>query len=327
MTESMLTVVMYHYVRDMTKSAYPSLKALNFADFKQQIEYFENYYRFVTVKDVIEALYTGKKLPRNAILLTFDDGYSDHYEYVLPVLREKRIQGCFFAPGRPIVEKVVLPVNKIQFLLAAASSVDELLSELYGFLDLYSAEFGLLPIENYYSRLAHADYFDTKEVVFVKKMLSMELPMGCRERILNAFFSRYITEDETSFAEHLYLSRDQLKEMIRAGMYIGCHGYNHLWLAEVSRGEQEKDIDRALDFLEGVDANIDEWALTYPYESYNHSLIEVIAERGCKLGFIEEENIAHLDAKNAFTLFRLDTNEFPKAGDGLPNKWSKRVVQ
>src|SRR4051812_20560022 len=38
--------------------------------------------------DEIEAARTGqKKLPSNAILLTFDDGYAGHYNRVFPLLR------------------------------------------------------------------------------------------------------------------------------------------------------------------------------------------------------------------------------------------------
>jgi peptidoglycan/xylan/chitin deacetylase (PgdA/CDA1 family) len=316
---------MYHYVRDMKKTAYPNLKALDIEDFKQQIGYLERYYSFVSMEDVIRALYGEGSIPQNAVLLTFDDGYLDHYKYVYPVLTERQIQGSFFVPGRPVVEKVVLPVNKIQFLLAATSSIEELLRELYEFLDLFRTDFDLLPTKEYYSRAAHADYFDTQDVVFFKKMLSMELPVECRRRILNELFSKHVTEDERGFANDLYLSETQVKEMIKAGMYIGCHGYNHLWLGEVSRGEQERDISLALDFLGAVGANTDEWAITYPYESYNDSLVEVISDRGCKVGFVEREDIAKLDRNNAFHIARLDTNEFPKIATSKPNRWTEKI--
>ena len=49
--------------------------------------------------------------------MTFDDGYKDHYTYVLPVLLENNIQGSFYIPTKCFQDKKVLDVNKIHFIL------------------------------------------------------------------------------------------------------------------------------------------------------------------------------------------------------------------
>lgn len=51
-----LTVVMYHYVRDLKNSRYPQIKGLQTELFKEQIEYMKRHYHFVTVEDVIRTL-------------------------------------------------------------------------------------------------------------------------------------------------------------------------------------------------------------------------------------------------------------------------------
>ena len=35
-------------------------------------------------------------IPENSCLLTFDDGYKDHIDYVLPELMKRKLQGSFF---------------------------------------------------------------------------------------------------------------------------------------------------------------------------------------------------------------------------------------
>ena len=50
-------------------------------------------------------------------MLTFDDGFIDHYKYVFPHLLEKKIKACFYPPIQVIKNKTVLDVNKIHFIL------------------------------------------------------------------------------------------------------------------------------------------------------------------------------------------------------------------
>lgn len=51
---SKLTIVMYHYVRDLKNSRYPGIKGLDYSLFKQQIEFFEQKFSVVTMEKVLE---------------------------------------------------------------------------------------------------------------------------------------------------------------------------------------------------------------------------------------------------------------------------------
>ena len=114
-----LTIIMYHYVRDLKNSRFPEIKGLDVDLFKEQIGYLEKNYHFVTAEQVIAAFKKEEKLPSKAVLLTFDDAYVDHYTNVFPILEHKKIQGCFYPPVKAITEHSVLDVNKIHFILAA----------------------------------------------------------------------------------------------------------------------------------------------------------------------------------------------------------------
>jgi peptidoglycan/xylan/chitin deacetylase (PgdA/CDA1 family) len=82
-----LTVVMYHYVRRLSESRYPEIKALERDSFIEQLKYIRRFYTPVDCRQVISSLKGRGALPSNAILLTFDDGYQDHFETVFPILR------------------------------------------------------------------------------------------------------------------------------------------------------------------------------------------------------------------------------------------------
>ena len=46
-------------------------------------------------------------------MLTFDDGYKDHYKYVMPALVKKKISGCFFPSAENIIKNNVTETSKI----------------------------------------------------------------------------------------------------------------------------------------------------------------------------------------------------------------------
>lgn len=131
-------VIMYHYVRNLQGSRYPQIKGLELQYFKQQISFLkENQFQFVSLQDVMER----RKLGKNSVLLTFDDGYLDHYLNVFPILIENGISGLFSMPAKIIREKKVLDVNKIHFILASAH-VLAVRDKLFALLNKYRSEYG-----------------------------------------------------------------------------------------------------------------------------------------------------------------------------------------
>jgi len=318
---------MYHYVRELPYTRYPEIKALLTSEFKEQLAYLKKYYTFVTVTDCLNALQNEYDLPTDACLLTFDDGYIDHFATVFPILEENGIQGCFFPPAKAILAGEVLDVNKIHFLLASAyKHLDQLISDIYGCLDKYRSQYQLKSNSHYYSKLAVKNRFDPAEIVFIKRLLQTELEENVRKLITDGLFQKYVTKDEKSFSRGLYMDLDQIRCMAQNGMYIGSHGFNHYWLNKLPPERQEWEIDESLKFLKLANAPTENWLMCYPYGAYNDSLIEILKKKACTLAFTTEVNIANLSKENAYTLERLDTNDFPKISYCNPNIWTKKLL-
>ena len=108
------------------------------------------------------------------------------------------------------------------------------------------------------------------------------------------------------------MNKDQMKCMVRHGMCVGSHGYDHYWLDSLVPEQQAKEVDESLKFLRDIGVDMDSWVMCYPYGACNESLIQIIKERGCKLGLTTRVAEADLSVDNAFLLPRLDTNDFPK---------------
>ncbi|EPE01263.1 polysaccharide deacetylase family protein [Capnocytophaga sp. oral taxon 336] len=323
-----LTVVMYHYVRDLKHSIYPSIKGLDVALFKEQVAFLKKHYSFVTVEEVIAATQGIHKLPSHPVLLTFDDAYIDHFTYVFPILKNEGVQGAFYAPVKAITQHKVLDVNKIHFILASTpeEKMSSLLKEIALLLDKYREVYHLESFEFYYKKLAQLDRFDTKEVIFVKRLLQVELVEKLRNIITTELFKKIVGVEEGTFSRELYMSEDQMKYMVSAGMHIGSHGYDHYWLGSLPKEKQEVEIKESLKFIENIGGDIKHWTICYPYGNYNDDTITLLKENHCALGFTTEVKLADINNQmgdNVFKIPRLDTNDLPKDAKALPNNWYK----
>ena len=313
-----LYIAMYHYTRDLSHSRYPQIKGLDTSLFRQQLEYMKNNFNFVTMEEVIEAAEDRYLLPNNALLLTFDDGYVDNYTYAMPLLEEFGAQGSFFIPAKTFATHQLLDVNKIHYILASAD-IRELVTDTKKAMDYYRGkEFDFASTDELFEQYAVANRFDTKETIFVKRMLQTVLPERLRHKISSDLFEKYVGITEEQLAYELYMTEDQIRTMKRHGMHIGLHGSDHYWLANLETDKMKKDIDMA---LEVMDEFIDRkrWVLNYPYGNYNDDVIEYISSKGACLGMTTEVKVAHIGQDDRFKLPRLDCNDFPPKSSTFRN--------
>lgn len=309
---SQVTIVMYHYVRDVARTRYPNVKGLSIDGFRRQVGHLQQHHTIVRMEDVIAAA-EGAQLPPNAALLTFDDGYAEHYDVVFPILHDLGLQGSFFPPVAPVRDAELLDVNRVHFILASASSPTDLAGEVDRQVSELRSPYGLDSVEAYRAEWAHANRFDDADTIYVKRMLQTALPPEVRQRIAKALFARYVAVEESAFANELYMSEDQARLMVSCGMHFGSHGRSHRWLNRVERATQVTEIDGSLEFLRDVGMPVtDGWVMCYPYGGWNESLLEVIRERGGRIGLTTEVATADLAVHDPLRLPRYDTNDFPQ---------------
>jgi peptidoglycan/xylan/chitin deacetylase (PgdA/CDA1 family) len=304
-----LTIVMYHYVREINKSRYPNIKGLEANLFKDQISCLENNYTFIRIEDVIECIYHKKSLPEKSILLTFDDAYIEHFNIVFPLLKKKNIQGSFYPAAKTILEHKVLIENKIHFILSINVNIKNLVSKIKLLLEFYKNDFQLNNFDYYYLKLAKPTNCDDADTIFVKRLLQYELNIELRIKIVNILFDEFIGISEEVFSRELYMNIDHIKFMLDCGMHFGSHGYEHYWLNTLSKSEQEEEIKKSLLFLKEIGADLSNWTMCYPHGGYNKDTIDLLEKNSCKLAFTIQSGVANLRSNNKYELPRIDTNE------------------
>ena len=303
----LMTTVMYHYVRPVAGSDYPRLKGLELRDFLSQLDYLQTEYTIISPGDLRSALTEAAPLPPRPCLLTFDDGYSDHFEHVFPVLAARKLSGLFFAPWSSLIGRRVLEVNKIQFTLANHPEPETLADDLDA---LMTAE-GVTDTEGLRAKHFAPNRFDGPGVAYVKRLLQHALPPDLRTKLIERLFRRHVSADETAFAEELYLTPEQARDMRAGGMEFGGHGDLHLWHGEATAEELTKEIKGACAALSAIGAPVEGGFYSYPFGSHSPSVVKAVSDAGFTCGFTVEPELWPLNG-DPMRIARLDTNDLPR---------------
>ena len=323
----MLTIIMYHYVRDLPRTRYPQIKGLLTEKFEGQLDYITKHYNVCSAAQVILASRGEGELPTSPCLLTFDDGFIDHYITVFPRLEARGIVASFYPPARAIEEHRLSNTHKIHFILASMADYRNLVEDTFELIKPYRAKYDIPDDEKLYEM--HATYSrdgDPPQVVFIKSV-QRALPEEVRSDVVDNLFARHVSDSEETLAKELYMDIAQLRCMARHGMEIGGHGYNHTWLEILPRGEQDEEIRRTVDFLTKIYGHKPaKWVMDYPYGSYNDVTIDLLNQAGCALGLTTRADLVS-ELSKPMELSRLDTNDIPFSGDADICEWTIKARQ
>ena len=175
---SKVTCVMYHLVRNPEETKFPHVKARRVEEFINQVDYLSSTCSFISVSEFLHAVRfpeASGDLPRNPVLLTFDDGYIDHYQTVFPILRDRGIEGVFFAPARPSWYGRMLAPNAIQVILSSCSDHPRLVAAIDARVIELQGQEDVLTVEAYHEKWLAPDYYNAAEARYVKRMLQSGL--------------------------------------------------------------------------------------------------------------------------------------------------------
>lgn len=92
--------------------------------FEKQLDYLnEQGYVGISFRDLIDHLNTGKPLPKKPVILSFDDGWENQYEYATPILKRKGFTATFFIFTNAIGHKKYMTWDQVIALDAAKMTI------------------------------------------------------------------------------------------------------------------------------------------------------------------------------------------------------------
>lgn len=89
-----VTILSYHHIKDEKKCRGTTV-CLH--DFRDQMDYLiENGFPIISLQTFTQHFQNGERLPPNAVVITFDDGWKSTYDYAFPILKERGLPATVF---------------------------------------------------------------------------------------------------------------------------------------------------------------------------------------------------------------------------------------
>lgn len=267
---------MYHYVGQAPIGPGGGVRGLSAAEFREQVEQLARSLEPIGWLEVDRWLRGERDLPRNAFLLTFDDGLRCHRDVAAEILDELRVPGLFFLPTRTIDERSMLTAHMLHLVLDRVPD-DELLAELAEMPEVESLAGRLLREGS--AEASRVYHYESDGRARLKYALNMVLPQAVRNRVSRVLFERHVGST-ADWADRWYMNWADARELIARGHSIGGHGHSHDPYALMSDADCASDMRANLTALR---ANLGpaSYPLAYPFGSVNDS----VARAGCDAGF------------------------------------------
>lgn len=184
-------------------------------------------YRFISLEEMADRIEAGSA--GREVVVTFDDGFSDLYYNAFPILQKMKIPFSLFLITSTVDSKKLLWLHRLYILLEQLNE-----SERRRILGTF------LPLQvNWPIEKQVKNFFMNREKTVVNHLL---------EELAGAAHWNFDRDEES--AAQLYLTRNQLCEMQRAGAAIEAHGCEHWPLNPLDHGEMEAEITGSIRFIE-----------------------------------------------------------------------------
>lgn len=281
----MLRIITYHRVAEPTEDPFLDPKIISATPdvFAQHMKFLSRSYDVVAMSDVVAAITDGGKLPRRALLVTFDDAYCDFKHNAWPVMQQLRLPATVFVPTafpdqhhkRFWWDRVYAAVMHTQLQTWVAPAL--------GLLRLATPDekiAGVRRLQTYIKTLAHHDALKFVDAVDA----GLNGPVTTRQTVLG-------------WAE--------LRDLAAQGVTFGPHTQTHPIMTQLSHEEVRaevvgsyRDLQRQLGAVLPI--------FCYPNGGHDDEVVAILREEGFSAAFTTQDG--HNDLATADPLRLARTN-------------------
>jgi len=296
--KSVLTVLMFHriykYNNHLGLSISPDM-------FEALLEYLSRKYNVISISEAVESLKSGT-LRRDAVVITFDDGWRDNYTHAFPLLKKYMLPAAIF-----------VTVDAIESGVFGWNSFDQAILDSHLIeLDLSSFGLGKFPINNREQKISSISQLHQK-----LKLLDNSVKLA----VINHVSSYY----RGASGERVMLSWQEIKDMLASGLItIGSHTLTHPIMTRIPLSQAKFEIKESKRFIEEkTGAPVDFFAFPNgSNDDFNSEIIGLIAESGYKAAFSTIPGI-NRDLSERYSLRRIDVTY--RMCQGVGGEFSKSM--
>jgi peptidoglycan/xylan/chitin deacetylase (PgdA/CDA1 family) len=250
-----LTVLAYHAINDPDS-------------FGVHMKYLRRWMHPVSLDDVIQAV-KGRELPKNAVLVTFDDNSATIVEHALPLLVEQGLPAVAFVVAGLLEAGLVPWFTEVEELVRHGGRVAGL------------AETTPEAIKRHLKQIPD----DQRSVAI--------------EELRQTSVAKTVVEDQ--------LQLDDLPVLESAGIVVGNHSLTHPCLPKCSGEKIQMEVKGAHDIIEGALGHPPR-SFAYPNGDCDDRVVDAVSDLGYEVAFLFDHRLNSLPLEDPFRVSRVRVN-------------------
>ncbi len=258
-----IQILLYHRVANVTSD--PQMLCVTPDKFYDQMKFLKKNYNIISLSSINQLL-KNHTIPRNSVVITFDDGYQDNLINAIPILEEHNLPATFFITSGYIGE------NK-EFYQEALNRIFFLEKQIPKTLNIKVNQ-----IEHQYLEL---DQENQKKAAYtaLHKALRSE-KNDTRKSVIKELID-WSGACQKPLIDYKNLTFSEIKQISQKSLFeIGAHSVNHPVLSGLNENKQRVEIVNSKIHLEKI-IEKDVTSFAYPYgtiDSYNVDTINILRE-------------------------------------------------
>ncbi|TCI04440.1 hypothetical protein EZV61_00235 [Corallincola luteus] len=304
-------ILMYHRFCQQPKRGY-----MDVAELRRQLQHLQREFNVVPLHDVAVALRSGSKLPKNAIVLTVDDGYLDFYQYAFPEFKAANVPVSFFVTSG--------------FVDGETWLWPDMLSDLLDHIEPTQAQWPEETPKQVVAKMAHCSEKRAAWHYLNRFLMPLDLTDKLNWLQQAAAINQYQISKQAP-PQYAPVSWEQLKEMAESGIVdIGAHTVMHPTLSGIPLAQAVEEVELSKARLQ-QQLGIDIHHFCYPNgqpEDFTPEVASAVADAGFDCAVAAHCHYVTLHDVYALPRFSVTTNgfQFNKIIYGV--QWlSKRLMQ
>lgn len=290
-----LTTLCYHRTADLPPTAEldGGIVDASPAQFEQQIAFLAEHFSFVGPAELAAFIHRGKALPRNPVLITFDDGYKECLTVTAPILARHNAKATFFIPTEFVTERKMFWWDRFAWVLKRAKPGRFKLTYPHSIeLDVSS------------SAALHRSHKVLTDLV--KRRRGLDLPR-LHDNLQEAARVELAVEDERRMVDRVLMTWSDVAALVDAGMDVGSHSHTHRVLQTLELREYDAELGgsrRELEERLGVPVTSIAYPVGYPLNG-QHDLRQAVRDAGYEVGFSCRPGVLRYGNKDALDVPRI----------------------
>ena len=265
---------MFHYVRPSYEGT--GIRGLTVSEFRDLLNGIRLRFEFINPSNLFRV--TRKSIEYKethpSVLLTFDDGLRDHYEFVAPILEEYDIRGLFFVNSQQYQLGCSLLIHRWH---AIRERIPHLVDN-----QVFKKLVESLDTKNFDIRSAIR--WDDGAMANFKYCFNYRMSEKEQTFVVTTLESEFGLNPPA--VEKIYMTPTEISDLVRRGHLVASHSHAHSCLARLTESELRHDLNQSFDFITSVGG--DRRVFAYPFgksESFSTEVMDVISSVGVQVAF------------------------------------------